>query len=108
MGQPLLGPDGGDDLALGVYLHPEPAPVAVGHRLAQVGQPPRGPVAVVAPGAGRLDQLVDDERGAGQVGVSESEVDDVLAGPARLGLELVDLGEDIRGQVVDPAELHRR
>src|SRR5262245_52103678 len=53
----------------------------------------------------RLDQLVHDVLGRGHVGVAHAEVDDVLAAGSRLGLEVVDDGEDVRWQSLDSIEL---
>src|SRR4029453_10839386 len=52
-----------------------------------------------------LHQLVDDVPGRGAVGVAHAEVDDVLAPGPRLDLEVGDLGQDVRGQPLDPVEI---
>ena len=62
---------------------------------------------MVARVVGGLGQLVHRDVGRGQVGVAEAEVDDVPAGSPRHRLEVVDGGEHIGRQPVDPAELHR-
>ena len=54
----------------------------------------------------RLAELLDREVGRGEVGVAEAEVDDVVTGAAELEREVADHREDVRRQVVDPAELH--
>jgi hypothetical protein len=102
----LLGPDGVDDLALGVELDVPLAGVEVGHGLPQLGDAPAGAVAVVAGVPGRLGQLVDGHLRRGQVGVAEGQVDHVGAGPAGLLLQPVDDAERVRRQVVDAPELH--
>ncbi len=63
----LLGPDGGDDLAVGVERDAEAAQVEVGHRLAQLRDAPAGRVAVVAGVVRGLGQLLhrDGRRRAG-------------------------------------------
>ena len=104
----LLGPDGRHHLGLGVELDRELAPVEVRDGAAQLGDAPGGRVAVVARVVGGLGQLADGHVGRGQVGVAEAEVDDVPAGSPRRRLEVVDGGEDVGRQPVDPAELHRR
>jgi hypothetical protein len=55
--------------------------------------------------ARRLDELVDDRLGRGQVGIAHAEVHNVLARAARGRLQVVDDVEDVRGQPVDPPEL---
>ena len=83
MREPLLGPDGGDHLGLGVELDAELAQVEVGDGAAQLGDAPGGRVAVVARVVDRLGQLLHRHVGRGQVGVAEAEVDDVVAGSPR-------------------------
>ncbi len=56
--------------------------------------------------AGRLDELLDSQVGGGKIGVAEPQVDDVLAGPASLDLEVVNDGEHVGGQRRDAPELH--
>ena len=53
----------------------------------------------------RLDQLGDDVRRRRAVGIAHAEVDDVLAGAARLRLGRVDLGEHVGRQAADAVEL---
>ena len=55
---------------------------------------------------GRFRQLVDDVRRRREIGVAHTEVDDVLAGPARARLEIVDDVEDVRREAIDAAEFH--
>ena len=43
--------------------------------------------------------------GRGQIGVAHAKIDDVGAGGAGLGLELVDLLEDIRRQAPHPVKI---
>ena len=54
-----------------------------------------------------LGQLLDRGVGRGQVRVPEAEVDDVTTGSTGLELQRLDVREDVRGQAVDPSELHR-
>ena len=108
MRQALLGADGGDHLGVGVDLDAEPAAVSLGGRLAKVGQAAADRVAMVPRVLGGFDQLVDHRRRRWNVGVAEAEIDDVLPGSPGRQLALVDGPEDIRGQVVDAAEFHRR
>ncbi len=106
VGEALLGPDGADDLAVGVEGDAEAPLVERGDGLAQLGDAAAGGVAVVAGVAHRFAELVDGHVGRGQVGVAEAEVDDVLAGSPGLDLEPIDDGEDVGRHVRDPAELH--
>jgi len=53
-----------------------------------------------------LCELVYDRLRRGQVGVAHAEVDDVLAAPARLCLQVIDLAEDVGRQAIDAAQLH--
>src|SRR5581483_10704214 len=53
----------------------------------------------------RLAQLLDGDLRRRHVGVAEAEVDDVLAGPAKLELEPLHLRERVRGERVDAPEL---
>ena len=69
--------------------------IPLADRLAQLGNPRRGRVPVVAPRPGLFHQLVDDVRGRGEVGVPKAQVDHVLAGPPGLELELVHDAEHI-------------
>ena len=46
--------------------------------------------------------------GRGQVGIAHAEIDDVGAAGAGLGLELVDLLEDIRRQTPHPVKIAHR
>ena len=53
-------------------------------------------------------ELVDHMLGRGQIGVAHAEIDDVGAGGAGLGLELVDLLEDVRRQAPHPVKVAHR
>ena len=108
VGEALLRAQRDDDLGLGIELHPEAAVVIGGLGAAQAGDAPGRGIAVGARLADRLDQLVDDVPGRGKVGVAHAEVDDVGAGGAGLGLELVDLLEDVRRQPPHPVEFGHR
>ena len=105
--EPLLGPDGVDDLGVGVEVHPEAALVQGGDVAPQRRQAPAGRVPVIAGVAGRLAQLVYRDLRRRQVGVAEPEVDDVGALVAELDLQVVDDREDVGREAVDPAEVHR-
>src|SRR5208282_3524329 len=95
----------GDNLGLWIELDPEPARVIARLGAAQAGDALRGGITVGARFADRLDQLVDHMLGRGQVGVAHAEIDDIGAAGAGLGLELVDLLEDIRRQAPHPVKV---
>ena len=105
--QPFFGPDGRDHLGLGVELDAEAAQVERGDGLAQLGDALAGRVPVVLRVVDGLGQLLDGRVGRRQVGVAEPEVDDVATGSTGRQLQRLDVREDVRGQAVDPSELHR-
>ena len=104
VGEALLGAEGGDDLGLGVELHPEAAGVVAGLGAAEAGDALGGGIAVGAGAAHGLHKLFDDVGGRVHVGVAHAEVDDVHALGAVAGLEPVHLGEDVGGQALDAVE----
>ena len=106
VGQALLGPDGVDHLGIGVELDPETAQVEIRRRPAQLGDAPAGRVAVVAGVVSGFGQLLHRHVGRRDVGVAETEVDDVAPGSAGLQLQGVDDGEDVGRQPGDASELH--
>ena len=101
----LLGADRRDGLRLGIELHAVAIAVPRGHGTPEPRDPLRGRVAVVLRIARGLDQLVDDVLGGGLVGIPHPQIDDVLAPSSRLRLEVVDDGEDVRRQALDPVEV---
>jgi hypothetical protein len=105
VGEAFLRAERGHDLGLGVELDPEPARVIARLRPTQAGDAFRSGITVGARLADRLDQLVDHVFGRGQVGVAHAEVDDIGAAGPRLGLELIDLLEDIRRQAPHPVKV---
>ena len=73
-------------------------------RGAQLGQPARRRVVLVADAPARRDRRFDDVGGCGEVGFAGTEADDVLAG----GLERLRLGVDRqRGRLGDGADAAR-
>jgi hypothetical protein len=96
MCETLLGADRGQRLRLRIELDTEPSRVQAADRPPQVGNSPAGRVAVVARARRGLAQLLDRDRGRGQVRVAEPEVDHVLAGAAQLELQVIDRREDVR------------
>ena len=108
VGEAFLRAERRDDLRLGIELHAEPARVIAGLRAPQPGDALRGGIAVGARLADRLDQLVEHVLGRRQIRIAHAEIDDVGAGGAGLGLELVDLLEDVRRQAPHPVEVAHR
>ena len=108
VGEAFLRAEGGDHLRLGIELHAEPARVIARLRAAQAGDAFRGGIAVGARLADRLDQLVEHVLRRGQVRVAHAEIDDVGAAGAGLGLELVDLLEDVRRQAPHAVKVAHR
>ena len=105
VGEAFLGAERRHHLRVGIELHAEAARVIGGLRLAQALDALRRRIAVGARIAQRLDQLGDDMLGRRHVGIAHAEIDDVVAARARLGLELVDLLEDVRRQPLDSMEI---
>ena len=56
----------------------------------------------------RLAQLLDGDLRRRNIGVPEAEVDDVFACAPQLELQPLDLGERVRGERIDSAEVHSR
>ena len=108
LAKPSFEPERRDDLRLRIELHAESARVIAGLGAAQAGNALGGGIAVGARLADGLDQLVDDVLGRGEIGIAHAEVDDVGAGGAGLGLELVDLLEDVRRQAPHAVEFRHR
>ena len=102
----FLRSDGVGDLGLDVEVDVPLALVEIGDRLAQLGKSPRHRVPMIAGDTGRLTEFLDGDRRRRDVGVAESEVDDVDAVPTSLDLQIVDDREHVRRQIGDPAKLH--
>ena len=105
VGQPLLGAEGDDDLALGIDLDIEAAGVIAGAGAAQPGDAARHRIAVGLRVLHRLDELGDDVRRGRAVGIAHAEIDHVAPGGARLGLQRVDLAEDVGRKALDAVEI---
>src|SRR5260370_1342260 len=80
----LLRSNRDDRLRVGVELGAVAPLVPVADRATQFVDAARDRVAMVGGFAGGLDQLADDMRRRRLVGISHAEVDDILAGPARI------------------------
>ena len=103
---PLLRPDQGHDLGLGIELDTEAPQVQIRHRQSQLRDAPARRVAVVARVAGGFCQLVDGDIGRRDVGVAEPQVDDVLTRATGGHLQAFDDREDVRRKRVDASKLH--
>ena len=105
VGEPLLGTERGDGLALGIDRHPEAPLVIARDRAPQPANAARVRIAVRLRILHRLDELRDDMGRRGGVRIAHAEIDDVLAGRARRRLHRVHLGEDVGRKALDPVEL---
>ena len=92
----LLGPDHRHGFGRRIEVDVMATLVPLGDARAQIGQPLRRGVAVVARITGGLADLVDDVRGGRQIGVAHAEIDDVLTGAAARARQLRHLGKDVR------------
>ena len=108
VGEAFLRAERGDDLRLGIKLDPEPACVIARLGAAQSSDAFRGGIAIGARLADRFNELVDHVLRRGQIGIAHAKIDDVGAGGAGLGLERVDLLEDIRRQAPHPVKIAHR
>jgi hypothetical protein len=104
VGETLLRAERHDDLALGVELDIEAPGVVGGIGAAQAGDAFGGRIAVRLGVLRRLDQLGDDMRRRGAVGITHAEIDHILPGGSPLGLQRVDFREDVRGEALDAIE----
>ena len=105
MGQSLFGADHRHALAVGIHAHAAVALVPLGDPAAQVGQPARSRVAVIARVARRVADLVDHVIGRGQVRIAHAQIDHVLTGAPRGVLEGVDLRKHVGRKPVDLVEM---
>ena len=96
--EPLLRADGGDDLLVRVEPDAPVLVVVLRHLAAQVVEPRRGRVAVVARIVDHLAELVDDGLRRGVGGVAHRHVDDVDAGAALAREQRVDAPEHVGRQ----------
>ena len=55
----------------------------------------------------RFDELGHDVRRGRTVGISHAQVNDVPPGRSRLGLQCIDLAEDVGGKALDAIEILR-
>ena len=105
VGNPFLGADRGDRLGIRVEVDVVLPLVPRADGLPQLRDPPREGIPVVAGVSCRLDELVHDVLGSGQVGIPHPEVDDVLPRAAHFRFELGDHRKNVGWQTLDPWEL---
>ena len=104
--QPLLGPDRGADLGLGIERHAPSPLVEVGDGLPQLRDAPRGRIPMVTRVVGGLLELLDHRVRRRDVRIAHPEIDDVLTGTARTHLHVVDGREYVRWEPLYASELH--
>ena len=108
VGEAFLRAEGRDHLRLGIEFHPEPARGKASLGAAEASDAFRGEKTGGVRLADRFDELVDHMLGLGQVRIAHAEIDDVRPAGAGLGLEGIDLLEDIRRQAPHPMEIAHR
>jgi len=108
VGEAFLRAERRHHLRLRIELDAKPARVIARLGAAETGDAFRGRVPVGSRLADGFNELVDHMLGRGQVGIAHAEVDDVSAAGASLGLELVDLFEDVRRQTPHPVKIAHR
>ncbi len=104
--QTFLGSDRGDGFGLRVQLDAPGPLVVITDGGAQLGDPLRSGVAMVARVVRCLLELVDDRVRGRDIGIAHAEVDDVFALAPRAHLQVVDDREDVRRETVDAPEVH--
>src|SRR5262245_40344724 len=73
----------------------------MGNSQAQLGNASRGRVAVIARVLGRLTELVNNRLRWRIIWIAHAKIDDVLSGPPRLHLQLIDDGKYIGWQTIN-------
>ena len=101
VGEAFLGAERGDDLRVGIELHPEPPRVISGLRAAQPRNALRRRIAVGARFADRILDLFDHVRGRRQIRIAHAQIDDIGATVARGRLGAIDLLEHVRREAAD-------
>ena len=108
MRDPLLRPDQGEDLGVGIEVDSIPRLAEGRDRPPQLGRPLVEGILV----KGRVLHVVlkaaDDRRGRGPIGIAHPQVDHVAARGDGGLLLLVDLGEEVRRKLLEPLRLHER
>ncbi len=101
MRKAFLGPDAGNDFAVGIQPGSVPFPVTLGDLLAQVLDPVGHGVAVVPGVLEGLGHLLLNERVRRIGRIAHPQIDDIDARHPLLVLQLVDLAEQIGRQSFD-------
>ena len=98
----LFGTDGDADVLVGVHVDVEPLLVVLGDGDPEVPLSLGGGVLLVLVHACRLVHGIEDLVGAGEIGVSDSEVDHLHALRLLLGGQLLQHHEEVRGEFLQP------
>ncbi len=105
IGETFLRTQRGDDFGLRIDLHAKAARVIGAHRPPQTLYAARCAIAIGARVARRLDQFLHDMLWRRHVGIAHAEIDDVLTARACLGLQPIDLLEDVGRKPADAVEI---
>src|SRR5262249_48785225 len=100
MRKAFLDPNGGDYFAVMVELDSKTPPVVIGDGEAQLGNPTRGRIAVIAGVLGRLTELVDDRLRWRIIRIAHTKINDILTSSPRLHLQLINDGKYIGWQTI--------
>src|SRR2546425_8547151 len=103
MADAFLRADQREDLVRRIERDVEAPLVPVGDRLPEAQHPLVGWILVVLRIAHRLPHLLDDRGGGRQVWIADAQIDDIHPAGDGLLLHLIDRGEQIRRQGLDPA-----
>jgi hypothetical protein len=95
MGNPLLGPDGGDRFRFRIDLHAVLTGIHTRGRLAQFADSPRSRIAVIARVLRGFDELFHDVGRRGNIRIAHAEIDDIVPFSSGLHLQIVYDREDI-------------
>ena len=105
VGKAFLGAQRRHHLGVRIELHPKPAAVIGGLRLAQPRNALGRGIAVGARVLHRFLELIDDVLGGRQIGIAHAEIDDVHPGGAGLGLDRIDVFKHVRRQASDAVKI---
>jgi len=105
VGKTFLRAEGDDNLALRVEVDPESASVIAGTGSSQSGDAAGYRIPVRLRVLHGLYKLGDDVRRRRTVGIAHPEIDDIVSGSARAGLQRIDLVEDVWGKAFDPVKV---
>ena len=105
MRQPFLRPDGNDRLAVRIEFDVETASIPRCNCLPQARYAARDGIPVRIVAAGDFAQLVDNVTWRRSVRITHTEVDDILAAPTRLRLQVIDDIENVRWEPFDSRKI---